>query len=741
MAQGDSATELWVAGRTYPVNSQTEVQLTTDATGKLSVAVLTTAGMVSSRLVLNTSGLPQPATIQPAGPVHTYLSGQGTLNPTNPGGPLPAFDAAGNTLSSATVNGQPLAPGASPGSPLTGTAAAAIQHTAQVGMGTTPAGVAGYAGSFNRATGAEFKILHTTEEIQAHLALVRGSIQGAPGSFWDDIAHFFGDIWEGIKNGIIAISNFVVDVARKIANFTLQIGAEIAKGIQLAITGLEQAAHFIAGVFAAVEAAIEKVIDWLKALFDFGAIWRTKMAFEQALIAAPPYIKQLTNLGRLAADGWFSKQKTAVDNAFSAIQARYTGQTFAAQPNWQQPGSGPSTRPLAGGASPADCTNNVHHNWLQDKVSAYAPTDDGLGPDNTLQGPWSDFMTHLQESGQDFRAALVDFKNAILTAIQDPKSFGTMGISDLLGAVNKLIDALLSLCDAIVDAFMGLAGFAMDSLTTLLSAELDLGPINTLWGWIASAAGYPQDSKLTMAALISLLGAFPCTIIYKLIEGVDNEPFPTGQFPGSGRRAVAAATALGITMPFGCVLASDILQMIYVVPAAIADTLGNDAPWWITAINVGFSAAIWVLANGYPDLSALEWTVAAVVAANLLWIAPTVYFVIESVAAAFLKKVQENFGDIADLLTTVYGVGKLILAVVLDFVTKVNPGQAVANILLPLPPIFGFCNLSTFRNDPEVAPFAILANLIFDFIGYVGGGAIELVETVSSSATRQGAAA
>jgi hypothetical protein len=733
VVEGASATELWVAGKIYPVNSQTEVQLATDATGKLTIAVLTTAGMVTPGLVLNASGLAQPVTIYPSGPVHTYLSGQGTLNPTNPGGALPEFDAEGTTLTNATVDGKPLAPGAQGNSTLAGTAASAIQNTAMVGLGTPPSGVVGYAGSFNGRSGAEFKVFHSSEELQAHLALVRGGAEGELGSFWDDIADFFGDVWEGIKNGIIAISKFVVDVTTKIANFTLQIGQQIAQGINLALKGLEQAAHFIAGVFAAVAAAIEKVIDWLKALFDFAAIWRTKMALEQALLAAPTYISQLCQLGEKAADGWFAKQKDHVDAAFAALEERYAGQSFAGQQNWQQPGSGPGTQPVAGGASPSDFTNNVHHNWLQDKVSSYSPEDNGVGPDNSLQDPWINFTTHVQESAGDFRDALVDFSKAVSTSIQDPKSFGTVGIPYLLESADKLVDALLMLCDAIVDAFMTIASMAMDSLETLINTELDLGFLNTLWAWVADAAGYPDDSKLTMAALICLMAAFPCTVIYKLIDGVDNEPFPNGQFPiGQQFELMAGGPALGIAMPYGCLLSSAILQIIYVVPAAIADTLGNDAPWWITAITIGFSIAIWALAHGYPDLSALEWVGVAVVAANLLWIAPVIYFVVESVAAAFLQKVKENFGDIADVMTTVYGVLKFIIAAVLDFVTTVNPAQAVANILLPLPPIFGFCNMSTFRDDPEVAPFAILANLVFDFIGYVGGGVIELIEVSSS---------
>jgi len=50
--------------------------------------------------------------------------------------------------------------------------------------------------------------------------------------------------------------------------------------------------------------------------------------------------------------------------------------------------------------------------------------------------------------------------------------------------------------------------------------------INTIWGWIAKLADHPDDAKLTLAAFISLIGAFPCTLLFKLIAGVEREPFP-----------------------------------------------------------------------------------------------------------------------------------------------------------------------------------------------------------------------
>ena len=80
---------------------------------------------------------------------------------------------------------------------------------------------------------------------------------------------------------------------------------------------------------------------------------------------------------------------------------------------------------------------------------------------------------------------------------------------------------------------------------------------------MAKLAGYPNDSKLSVAALISLLGAFPCTLIFKLIAGVDREPFPDGRIPLPKARATAVSS---VDMPWQCHVTADSLQILQFWP-------------------------------------------------------------------------------------------------------------------------------------------------------------------------------
>ncbi len=575
IADGYSATSLWIAGTTVSVDSTTSVTLTTDATGKATLAILTTSGMVAPQLLITAPGLSYPAgqtaiPLMPAGPVHSYLSGQGTLNPTNPSGPLPQFDAAGKTLISATVGGNSLAPGVQ-GS-RAATAAQAIQTAAGTGLGTTPPGVMGCAVSLRGPGGPRFRTLHTKEELSEELTRLRGPESGLT-AIWSDLEDWTGDVWQGIQSGLLAISDFVVNTVGKVVNFTLQIGEDIVRGIQLAISGLEQAAQFIAGVFQAIEADVAAVIQWLQALFDFGAIWRTKMAFEQAILALPDYVSSLATLGQGVAQGWFTQQMSSIQAAFTKLETSLGNQSFGQQPSWQ---SQTSTTPIAGGASPSDFNNNVHHNWLQDKVNSGAPANSPL-PGGTLSGPWSTFSSAMSGAGEDFMNALETFANTVSNLIKNPASLGSTALPGLLQTLLDLIEAALGLADGILQALLALTRVAMDSVTTMLNTTLDLGVLNTLWTWLATTAGYASDDTLTVSALLALMAAFPATVIYKRIEGVSSEPFPSQTlFKSTGGPMSAGQFA---PQP----LLAAIVQMLYVLPAAASDLAGPNAPYTLSA--------------------------------------------------------------------------------------------------------------------------------------------------------------
>lgn len=722
--KGGSAVEVWAGGRLHLVDEQ-GVTLTTDITGKLTVAIIATEhGLACPNLVVSSEGLPK-ATVRPAGGLHEYLSGKGTLNPTNPsdrgGGPLPQFAGDGKTLKTAKVNGVLLAPGASDSNSGPTTAAdvtGAIQKGARFALGDTPPGVYGFGGSLVKGR-TSFEVFDTAEAFRAHCEAAGLT---KVGGFWDELKHFFGDIFEGIKNFVIKIAHFVVDVARSIVQFTLDLAEFTGQLLHLDISGIEKAASFMHGFFNSVDADIDKVVKWLEALFDFGDIWRTKMAIEEGVKKFCPYMVDRALAAQKVFDGWFAKQKVAVNKAFDEIEAQYKGRTFDQLGNWQNPSAPPSREPIhgAGKAAPSDFTDNPHHNWLHDKVTSYSPDTSALTLGNSVDELWKTVERHLADSGHEFMAAITKLREAVWTTITDPSSFATKGIPDLLEMFRDLALAGLDLLDALVDSVAALIGTVMQFIDGLLETELPLGFLNTLWKWMAEAAGYPDDTKLNLYSLSALLAALPCTLIFKLIEGVDQQPFPSGKLPAP--LPGPAATRLGVTMPWQSVVTSDVLRMVQVIPAGAADFMASDSPGWLTGVNIVWGGAIWVLRHGYPS----QWEELGVA---MLLSGGLVGRFIPNAIQAWRSLDKDIANDIVAGLSTVYGFVAFGLGCKY-FPPPARPGQQAAVLLLPHPCMYAWLTLSAIRNNPEDAPEAIGGNMFFDALGYIGGGVALLVDTL-----------
>ena len=717
-----SATDVWIAGQVYPVNSLGTAAVATDALGKLTM-VIASSGLSSPALVVNADGLPNAFTVQPALPVHTYLSGQGVLNPSKPGGPNPVFDGQGATLASATLNGNLLAPGMQ-NMPSTSQAqiATAIQNTALIAAGAGSSSIPGFRLRLRGEGGPSFTVL-TRPEIDA--------------LSWSEIEQWAGDFWAGIENGLIELGDIFVDAANAIAQFTVTIGQDIQSGVNLVIHGLEQAAHFIAGVFQSVAAKIEDVVDWLKALFDFGAIWRTMTVFQGILSNLPDQLSGLLAAADRYTSGWFQQQIATVNNYFATLESNLGSQSFSQLNSWQGTGT-TNTTPVAGasgatGASPADFTGNVHHNWLQDKVnSATSSTGIGNSIDTNLTNAFQGFVTSLGDGVKDLVQALKLFGQGILTIIENPNRLATTGIADFLVAANAAVDALLNFADAVVQLLYTLGQAAFDALNTLLNTAIDLPFISSLWNWIASKAG-SGPSQLTIGALLALVAAFPTTVVYKLVMGVDQEPFPSGALPPSNSGASADTPAW--TPDPVCILTSAILQTLYALPATVGDFLGANCPGWITGLCVVASGVIFFLRNGVPALNTLEWVGIDAVLATLTLLSPLISMIIEAIETGVLMS-SSQLSDCAASVMTLYGWGKLILGIVMDCRSASNQDSNInaSRILLSLSPSFAWTQISDVR-ESEAGPFFVAFGVVADLVGYIGGGIALIVDAIPAVET------
>ncbi|MCA9634592.1 MAG: hypothetical protein KC420_00970 [Myxococcales bacterium] len=610
-----SVVDIDVNGTFQVIDSDLGAELTTNALGKATISSLATS-LAPPALTVSADGLPAQGPHSPAGPLNDYFAGTGDLlgKPTFGAGVVQQLSPASSSDAEAAANAIKLCAqlGQAPGSEGDLRLQAARTSPQPIHVFT------------RSAKGVRHHRCTSGAEADALVAADLGA-SSIWSDVWDATKHFAGDVWNGIKDGLHKVASVIVDLEKSAVRLAIYIGDQLVTLADWVIKGVEDALQAVTAVFNWIKAEVEKVIDWLKMLFDFQAIWNTKEALKTQLLRLPDYlISQFASWSELIANGFFARQKAQIDGFFNAAISRYEGQAFTNLDGWSPMGQPPSSSAtIAGAAVPSDLTNNASVNWFQDKVSSNAPAQiDGIPA--TSGDPIQAFFDSLVDVGQDLLQAFTDFGDGVvgLLKAESVDSFEDIAISTLLKLARDLVDTVLDLFDAIIQGLLALATLAMKGLAAAMNAELQLGFINDVYAWVASKAG--GSTTLTMGDLVALIAAFPVTLIYKLINGVDSQPFPGGQPPTSAPAALAVGDpSATVQQVFGTV--AGVLTAIGAVWTTVSDVM-QPAPGWLTPVSWGTTAIRVAFTHPqFLDWGPLEWGTSSAIAANLLWLGPLAY--------------------------------------------------------------------------------------------------------------------
>lgn len=734
LGAGSSTTEVSIGGQPYLLtNGGDPIPVQTDANGKVTVAILVTQTLTAPSLVLTVGGTALPA-CQVNGDIKSYLSGGTTpLNPTNPANAPQTLDSSGSALINAkTSSGASLLSNTvQQNTTLVQAAASGIMQVAAINPGQSSAslvkgGPVGFAFSLRRDA-PEFRTLHTREEFEAwHRAHAPGETLD---SIWDDIEDFAGDIYQGIKNGLIAVENAAVDVENSVVKLTVTIANAVTQAVSLTLTAIDDVINLVSGVFQAIEAAVEDVIDWLKALFDFAAIWNTATWIEAAISQGLTTVQGFLNGIDTSSQSWFSDQYDTISGNFTTL----AGQSVASNAmqkasNYSAPGQPPATpMPGSSGATTGSLSNNVHHNWLQDKVTAGGAPSLAL-PDSGMDTAYDNFITALEAAGD----TLADDIGTLFTWFQDQltgnSSFGGLTISTVIGAFEQLLKDLLAFADAMLATAVALLADATGLLASSMTATLDLGPINTLWAWIVEAAGQSAaDNPLTIAALVALVIAFPTTIAWKLTNGVDTAPFP-GTTPWANNDTVSAVedaaagtfkgdriTALEDDTPSINTTFEAVAQFIRIIsglPNMITDAAGPAAPPFFRYIRSGCAIAAFACGTGLPtEEDFLDWAEAnpgqaANILADAIWPAIGVIGAYKTLSFATSRKLM----GVLSTLNLAWNIYKIVDE------GESDVDSIIFDVTWPLPNIINMFFPNGFASEGDLgALFAAINGMIYFF--------------------------
>jgi hypothetical protein len=374
-------------------------------------------------------------------------------------------------------------------------------------------------------------------------------------------SHLFDTIGHALRHAAMELSTVVVQweatAGQWIVNFVVRIGDDIVNFANLVITDMRDAFHVIGGFFHALGADAEAAFDWLKhnileLLKKTGA---NATVIEGWFTAAPAELVSVVKGIELSTDDFFSSKEQQAHELITYLQTEVEDATFGSSapippPSSDSGSTGNQSALVKDLGRIVQVMNDAPGKWLMDKLLQYLPADD-TGPDITVD--FSDFVTSLATDV----GGLITVATDVITLIQSTAqaAFGTkQGLTETqltqwFGDLDKTVHDALQLLDDIADSILDMMADGITAIGQYLTYEYEVIAQDSIVGLILDAAGI--DPTLSLAHLISLVIAFPATLIGKILGHDSLFPAATVAVAGKGAKAVGNAadgwqTGLGI---------------------------------------------------------------------------------------------------------------------------------------------------------------------------------------------------
>ncbi len=745
----ETPSTITVAGTSSFVSSTQPLSCTADITGSIRLATIASA-IGTTSLTVSGPQFTTPQTVWPDAAVQSYLRGNSGLNG------MPVLTAS--TLMSATkANGDPLFPVLQSSDQATNQtfasqAVTAIQQVYQAGQAyaaQTPSDssatddiaskIVGFHMDWSDLSNPKLTLLHTEEEFQAYHAGLSMSIFS---DVTHDLSHLVGDIYHGLKTAAITVTQWTVSIAESTVTLvTNELGALSA----IPIRCLDDVVSVVHSIFNAIGAAISDVIDYLKALFNWGDIWNTKLVIEHWIQQGGLFLQDLiTQYAETAVSDFFTKLEKEVTHTFGKLEAKLGNSAISGNAS-----NSPMPAASSSSSSPAP---SARGNWMMDKIRGDASSS-GLPSLNLKSGsPLETALTNLKTTflnppnDADWYGSLKDTCTAAWTALQklaaDPSKISTVGVSDLIQILEHLIKTALKATDWLISLMLDLVNAVIALADDILDSPLNL----PLVSWVYKNFICPSDQQepLTLRHAIALLAALPTTLLYKLTHS-GNAPFTSDQVTqilaqtfsaSSGTQTVMASVRDDSSPP----LVGDFLTIVLAVETlsnSLADLAAQAeedvAARLATLFNalLSWTAQVLCWPGGTPftqiqfsSMTGAEKVLSALWVAN--WIPPVVSLAWTGVTWANTA-LEEDFGsterveDIGIAIVSVIGAIREYLAmvgsiwtIVDDDLSKASIESGIENVLGQLPDTLELLRLSAIvdATDGITVPIKIALNAV-----------------------------
>lgn len=523
------------------------ITMTTDETGVATFSLPTTEldSATLTAQALSDGGQPvgDPFVITPDTDVRNFLAGQGQLTDI---GSL----TGSSLLAAQNDDGSPLLPGltslpTSQQATAAGNTVAAMNHIAQLGLGSTPQSATDpRAAKFDLSGSAPTFQTSTDPNAYDSVTAVHGLVD-----WWNSVEHDAHSVFHAVRHAAVKTEGMITSWSDDTKQWTIQLIVTVTTDVQSAITWtvttFADAIHAISGFFQTLGADLKKAWDWLKhhILALLKAVGTNAAQLETWLEKAGGEFTTIVDGLEDMSNHFFSNLEDQLHAKIaylaSVTETMAFGTSAPLPPPTSDTGSSDLETIAKGIHEATKIMNFVSGRWLWHKVKAHLPKIDGNGgpssvPAGVSAAPALEALAKsLSDTMLQFGEQISNIFQSLFDSVQhmSEASIGTF-FSDL----DALVCSLLQLADDFIVQILDMAKIALDAIDKFLDYEMSSLPfIGKLLALVRI------DPTITIKHIVALLVAFPATLAYECATG------STAMFPSSGVSKVE-----GVNDPWGC---------------------------------------------------------------------------------------------------------------------------------------------------------------------------------------------
>ncbi|MBK9453895.1 MAG: hypothetical protein IPN95_31775 [Bacteroidetes bacterium] len=341
----------------------------------------------------------------------------------------------------------------------------------------------------------------TTTQLLVQPSAKKVSASDSVSSLGDAIVVAAGDLFSFLDNAVDYVIDIIEDTAKNVWNFVCTIGGKI---FTFVIDTIEKVVGAIEAVFQALKTLVKDLIQFMKFLFAWGDIQRTKDVFKNmTMVFLQDSLNSMAGV-KTGLDAGFARLENAL-NSWAGLPAESTSSSATMN----------STMASQNGQQSSSTSSFLQYHFVNNAANA-TTTDTSSNEDGSLVASLFD---SLVESLKDEAQIIQDAVTSLWTEIFEDGQYRTMTFQDLVKKVIGILgDALIETAQNVTDTLLDMVIAVAGKVISILESPIWIPVLSDILEEF-----FDTTIPFSWIDVIMLVGAMPATIGYKILTG--NAPF------------------------------------------------------------------------------------------------------------------------------------------------------------------------------------------------------------------------